>query len=214
MPTPRFLKSKEEAEEFIREEINKPIPHNTPQWRMYWQEEYDPAGKFSLIIWKQHHSLCDGASVMCFHLTHGVKYDTSCLIPFKGVGFLQRLFLRTTFPFYIPKIVVNGLMLEKEQNPLHDGKRELTGRKVVGSSNDINFKIVKATARRLKITLNDMITACLSAATKQYFEEKGDKETETLQVVIPANIRFNIYETAEQVKLENKFAPANLKIPL
>jgi hypothetical protein len=35
-----------------------------------------------------------------------------------------------------------------------------------------------------------------------------------MQIVIPANIRFSIYKSVEDVKIENKFAGLPIKIPL
>ena len=43
---------------------------------------------------------------------------------------------------------------------------------------------------------------------------KGDTKTDKLNIVIPANIRFHHYETIEQLKMENKFAPISMTIPL
>lgn len=43
---------------------------------------------------------------------------------------------------------------------------------------------------------------------------KGDTETKKINIVIPANIRFKHYETFEQIKFENKFAPIALSIPI
>jgi hypothetical protein len=47
---------------------------------------------------------------------------------------------------------------------------------------------------------------------------KGDKlgegEDNSIQVLLPANIRFGFYPTREDVKVENKFAALPLKLPL
>jgi hypothetical protein len=64
------------------------------------------------------------------------------------------------------------------------------------------------------ITINDLMTSCLSVAIKNYFATKGDSTTNNINIVIPANIRFKHYETIEEIKLENKFAGINLAIPL
>jgi hypothetical protein len=42
----------------------------------------------------------------------------------------------------------------------------------------------------------------------------GDKKTDHINIAIPANIRYSHYESWEKVKLENKFAPVPLTIPL
>jgi len=40
------------------------------------------------MVWKSHHSLCDGVSVMAFHMLTGDHYDVSKLIPIKKIGFM------------------------------------------------------------------------------------------------------------------------------
>jgi hypothetical protein len=42
----------------------------------------------------------------------------------------------------------------------------------------------------------------------------GDTNTDSINLVIPANIRFKHYQSAEALKLENKFAVVPLKIPV
>ena len=101
-----------------------------------------------------------------------------------------------------------------DRNILHDGKRELSGRKISATSTDILFKDIKLAAKTLKVTINDYITACLATAVKQYFELKGDTKTDQINIVIPANIRFAHYGSWERVKFENKFAPVPLTLPL
>jgi len=41
-----------------------------------------------MLIWKCHHSLCDGIAVMCLHLGLGNGYDNSKLLPIKKATFL------------------------------------------------------------------------------------------------------------------------------
>lgn len=63
---PVDVKNERELEKFVNEEINKPIPLDHPQWLIWVQEDYNE--KQSLIIYKQHHSMCDGISCMNFHI--------------------------------------------------------------------------------------------------------------------------------------------------
>lgn len=53
----------------------------------------------------------------------------------------------------------------------------------------------------------------MATGVKQYFDLKGEK-AEKINIAIPANIRFQHYETWEKVKFENKFAAVALVIPL
>lgn len=49
---------------------------------------------------------------------------------------------------------------------------------------------------------------------KEYFVERGDDKTQSLNVLIPANIRWHHYYKREDVKQENKFAPIGVHLPL
>ena len=130
------------------------------------------------MIWKQHHSWSDGASSIAFILALSDVYDTSALIKIKEPSFFQKVSLFATLPYYIPIIVVKFLMNASTVNPLYDGERNLSGRKLVSTSQDFLFNDLKNASKKLKVSLNDLVTACLSTSIKQYFEESGDKTTE------------------------------------
>jgi len=117
-------------------------------------------------------------------------------------------------PFLLPKLLLNAFFSNPIRSPLHDGKRLLTGKKVAASSTDILFQDIKTCSKQLQVTINDLITSCLSATLKQYFEIKGDITTNRTHIVIPANIRFQNYQKRSEIKLQNKFAPIQVTIPL
>ena len=87
------------------------------------------------------------------------------------------MILRLSFPLHIPKMALDIVSKSVDRNPLHDGKRILSGKRVAASSKEIYFNDVKQTAKKMKITINDLITSCLSAGIKQYFESVGDTTT-------------------------------------
>lgn len=78
----------------------------------------------------------------------------------------------------------------------------------------MNFPKVKELSKKLKITINDLVTCSISSALRTLFDENGDKNIEKVNIGIPANIRFAFYPTVEDVKLENKFACLPLMLPL
>ncbi len=88
---------------------------------MLWQDDYH--GKYSIIIYKQHHSLCDGVSCMNYHIGQGDKFDMEALMPIRTVSFIKRLLLRLSFIFYLPRLLLRLSSIKKEKNVLHDGKR-------------------------------------------------------------------------------------------
>jgi hypothetical protein len=55
------------------------------------------------------------------------------------------------------------------------------------------------------------MTAALTLAVSRYFKEKNDK-SKAFNICIPANIRWQMYQTAEEVRLENKFSPIPMRL--
>ena len=55
--------------------------------------------------------MCDGVSDVAFHLAFGDNYNVDALMPIKKMNYIQRLLLRSTFIFYIPRMIMRGLKL-------------------------------------------------------------------------------------------------------
>ena len=152
------------------------MPLDKPQWRMWYQEDYQ--SKYSIVIYKQHHSLGDGVTMMNYHIGQGDKFQADALMPIRKISFFQRLLIRASFIFALPRLALRILKIKQDRNPLHDGVRKLSGRKVAATSSDILFKDVKDAAKLKKVTINDLITSCLATGIKEYFELKGDTKTD------------------------------------
>jgi hypothetical protein len=52
------------------------------------------------------------------------------------------------------------------KNPLHDGVRMLNGTKKVATSSDLLLSDLKSISKSLKVTINDLLTACLASTIK------------------------------------------------
>ena len=91
------------------------------------------------MIWKSHHSLADGVSQIALNLQFDETYAIDKLVPFKEIGFLNRCLVRAMFPFYLPIILYESFFRKVYKNPLHDGVRELTGKKSVAISKEFDF---------------------------------------------------------------------------
>jgi hypothetical protein len=177
IPKEEWFKNDDDINRYMEKHLNVPIPINEPQWMLLFQEEYQRPDQ-CLYIWKSHHSFGDGVSQISFHLANGDKYDITNMIPIKKVPFVQRMILRLGFLLYLPRLLGGSLVAKCDRNPLHDGKRELTGVKKAACSGDILFKEVKETSKRMKLTINDMMMSCLSATMKEYFKSVGDTKTD------------------------------------
>jgi hypothetical protein len=74
---------------------------------------------------------------MSLLLAFGEKYDITSLIPIRKASFLERFFIRLSFPFFIPKLLFRSFSNKILKNPLHDGVRNMTGKKLIGTSNEL-----------------------------------------------------------------------------
>jgi len=142
------------------------------------------------------------------------KYDLTKLLPFKPIPKSTRWMIRLMAPFYIPIIVWESYLRRKDRNPLHDGRRKLTGEKKVAISKEYDFLTIKNSSRSLKCTINELMLGALSTATARLFKAKGDEKTNRMRIAVPCNIRWQYYQTYDDVKLENAFAPLPLKVSL
>ena len=184
------LKTQEDLEKFVEEHISKPLPLDRPQWMVYVQRKYLDDDTMGIVIWKAHHSLADGVSSMAMNLQFDRTYDASKLIPFKPIGFCQRWMVRACVPFYIPIILWESYLRRKDRNPLHDGRRKLTGVKKLALSKEFDFQTIKKTSRSFGITINELMIAALSMAMARLFKDRGDEKSKRMRIAVPANIRW------------------------
>lgn len=123
-------------------------------------------------------------------------------------------------PFYLPGLFLDSLLVKRDQNILTAGKKGMTGIINVSSSKIFQMVEVKDLSKKLGVTVNDMLMSATSCAFKKYFKLKGDKLGDSsniepmINVLIPANIRWKMYQTSADVIPENKFAAIPLKMPL
>lgn len=143
------------------------------------------------------------------------KFDPNKMITTGRIRFYQRMLFRLIAPLMMPVLFMEAFCTRVLKNPLHDGKRNLTGVKKCALSEQLTFADIKTASKSLKVTINDLMTSSLSVAVSRYFREKEPGSNHTrLNLALPANIRWSRYETFDDVKLENKFAPFPLTIPL
>jgi hypothetical protein len=97
------------------------------------------------------------------------KFCPDKLIKFERANLLKRWLMRLTAVLMLPLLAYDTLTTRMQRNPLHDGTRRLAGIKKMAISSVFDFTEIKATSRKLKVTINDMMTASLSVAVKRYF---------------------------------------------
>ena len=97
------ITNREQLERFCSEEISKTMPEDKPQWQMWLVPNWENDESQGLWIWKNHHSLCDGISCMALYLSIDNEYDTSKMIKFPKITFLNRLVLKLMIPLSLIK---------------------------------------------------------------------------------------------------------------
>ena len=191
------------------------MPLDGPQWRIWRQPKYiDEDGKVkSLVIWKSHHSFCDGISLASILLAFSGDYGREYFVKSKDATLLEKLYVRLMVPFQIPMMVMMSMFLGSDDNILTKNKAKMNGIMNCQSSKMFDFPEIKHLSKSIGRTINDIVTSSISTSMGTLFKEKGD-ESKEITMVIPANIRFEFYPDKMSVKLENKFSAIPLKVPL
>ena len=133
-----------------------------------------------IVIWKAHHALADGLSSMALNLQLDETYDTTKLLKFPKFPFYVRLYYRLMVPLMLPLILLDAMLLKTDRNPLHDGKRKLTGKKEVAVSDTFALDEVKRASKRLGLTINELLLVALSSTMKKWFEDLGDEKCDQI----------------------------------
>ena len=103
----KVLRNQHDIDQYIRDNMNIKNPLDGPLWRLYAQD-YNPNDQENLpddlktkgmIIFKAHHSFCDGVSVMCMTLSLAEsEYSRDFFIKSEDSKWYEELAVRLLFP--------------------------------------------------------------------------------------------------------------------
>jgi NRPS condensation-like uncharacterized protein len=62
-----------------------------------------------LLLWKCHHSFCDGVSAGSLILALSKEFDRSYFLPTKDLSFISSILARVVSIFQLPRILINTL---------------------------------------------------------------------------------------------------------
>ena len=168
------------------------MPIDGPMWRLHVQRyNKDDGSDGTLIIFKSHHSFCDGVSVMCMAMALSHEYDRSYFIKGKDASLFQRIFTRMSFPFIFPMVLFKTLMMMAPKDNIITKNREskLTGEMNCSCTGVLKMNEMKDLSKKLGVTINDIVTCSISTSINTIFKGRGDNN-ESIQIVIPGNVRF------------------------
>jgi len=130
------LRSQNDINMYIRDNLNQKLPLDGPQWMIYSQN-YNPTDQADLpkefktkgiTILKAHHSLCDGVSIMCMVLSaSGTDYSRDFFIKSADAKWYEALFVKLTSILTIPKIVYGSLLASTDDNYITKRKHTFSG---------------------------------------------------------------------------------------
>lgn len=199
------------------------MPMDGPQMRIYYQK-YDPIDMDHLekekrpkgiMIWKCHHSLCDGVSSGSLILALSKEFDRSYFLASKDIKWYYRLLARVQTVFQVPRIAIDSAMKVKDLN-FFANKRTTKLSGIINCSSsyeDIDLSQIKELSKYKGVTINDIAMCSLTTALNTIFIEQGET-VEKIKMALPANLRFKFYKSRYHVKMENKFACLPLEVPL
>lgn len=218
----KLLRNQRDIDMYIRDNMNLKCPLDGPLWRLYVQD-YNPTDQDHLpedqktkgmIILKAHHSFCDGVSVMCMTLSLAEsEYGRDFFIKSEDMKWYQELLVKILFPLQIPFIFMKNFLNKTDVNFITKRKKKFSGLMNIHTPKMIDFRLLKALSKKINVAINDIVMSSLSTSMHKIFKDHGDT-SDSINISIPANIRFKFYPTPEDVKLENKFAAIPLTVPL
>jgi hypothetical protein len=154
------------------------MPLDGPMWRLYVQPYKVDGKEGGIIIFKSHHSFCDGMSTMSMSLAMSSEYHRSYFIKGADASMFVRIFTRLSFPFMIPFLLWDTAQIRKDNNYITKKKNKggFSGIMNCDCSEDFKFKEVKELSKKIGggVTINDLIASAITSSLRKLFKEKGD----------------------------------------
>jgi len=178
----------------------------------------------SVLIFKCHHALTDGMSLIALTAAVQDVYDKSKLFEFAPkLSICKQFIIFLTLPFTIVwnlGIILFALSANKNALTLreeNDTVPDYTGEKVSHTCEDWSLQEMKDAAKTYKAGLNDFILALISVAMHKYYmknsAKKGKKVPDYIRIGLPASFR-RLPDTAEDLDLCNDLSPLYLMLTM
>lgn len=180
------VKSMDELYAFKEELFIQTIPEDLAQWQMHFIEFYE--SDKSVLIFKSHHSLCDGLALISLIVsTSDPKETKENYIRFNRKNFLMQLsfYIKSIIMFPILAIIV--FTRKEPMTPIHG--KALSGKKSVAVSSDIPLNKLKAYCLKENISINTCVLGGVCAGIQRYLSENNCYLKE-LTVIIPFSMRM------------------------
>ena len=181
--------------------MERPLAPTRPLWELYVVERY---GAGSALVWRLHHALADGVSLMRALLG---AVDEPAPAGSPDLPLPRRLGLEGLRLAAGAVASVGRLVLMTRDRPSRL-KGALSGHKRVAWSRPVPVETVKRIGKREGATVNDVLVAALAGALREHLVRYG-RVPHTVRAVVP----FDLRSGAADVALGNRFGLLFLPLP-
>ncbi|XP_030928964.1 O-acyltransferase WSD1-like [Quercus lobata] len=210
------------------------FPQNKPLWEIHIVK-YPTSNAAGTIIFKLHHALGDGYSLMGALLSSMQRADNPSLpltFPFRqrsesksdrlsrGVSQLVSLIFNTIHDFGWSMLKSN--LIEDDRTPIRSGEKGVEFRPITISTMTFSLDHIKFIKDKLGVTINDVITGIIFFGTRLYMQEvsqKSSKADSTAIVLLSTRTVKGYKSVKEMIKPEsdtpwgNQFGLLHVSIP-
>ena len=165
----------------------KRIPDEKAQWEMHLIELFEKDK--SVIIFKSHHSLCDGLALISLIVSNSDKREVTekdNYINFNRKSLSMQILYYLKAIIMFPYILISMSKNKEPNTPIHGGA--LSGHKSVAATPDIPLKKLKAFCVKENISINTYLLSIVGAAIQKFLQSKNSFQKE-ITVVVPYSMR-------------------------
>ena len=194
----------------IGEICSTPLPVNKSPWQFIILnpgQGHPECDKFHYAVFRLHHSIADGVSLVRVFLKHMVDQPSSEGSTRRfGTRHFMRKAIRAAFEG--PHLLLSRLTRSADKNIVHGSR--LSGVKSFSWSEPIDLELIKQIKNATGSTVNDVLVSCLASAFRRYFERYSTATPKDILAYVPVDIR----PSSGKITLDNQFALVFLDLPL
>ena len=203
-----FPQTLEDLDTAISEICSTPLPETLSPWQFLVVPILEE-DCFGLIL-RVHHSVADGVALTRVFVKN--LYDVPPLTPEpKKFSTKQRFYMWCKAMVVGPFIVLTKFFSRADASKIHG--QELSGKKVVAWSKNVDLSLVKQVKNVAGTTVNDVMVSCVAGALHDYL--KGQENCDAVKLEdMWASVPVDIRASSHSVTLKNKFALVFLRLPI